>query len=394
MDLDAFYASVEQLDDPRLRGKPVIVGGNSRRGVVCAASYEARKFGVRSAMPSARVARLCPQGIFLPPRFERYGELSQQVMAIFARFTPLVEPLSLDEAFLDVTESRSLHGSGRQIAEKIRAQVRGETGLVVSAGIAEVKFAAKIATDLGKPDGLVEVPLGRVKEFLAPLAVGKLWGVGKVTEEALGRLGCSTIGDVARLPASTLVAAFGAHGAHLKSLALGEDPRTVVPDESARSVGAEETFDEDIAGREAILPHLLEQSGRVARRMRRHGLMGRTVTVKLKYADFSLVTRRCTLPCPTDDQRAIFEAALSQLERADVLRPIRLTGVSVSGFFGAQSEPAQLGLFDARKPVPSGKRQALNAALDAIADRFGEDAVKPAALAGKRRPVRPRGPRS
>src|SRR5512132_3115895 len=230
LDLDAFYASVEQLDDPSLRGRPVIVGGPSRRGVVCAASYEARRFGVRSAMPTARARRLCPDGVFLPPRFERYGELSDRVFGIYRRYTPLVEPLSLDEAFLDVTASRALHGPGRDIACAVKAAVRGECGLAVSAGVAEVKMAAKIATDLGKPDGLVVVPAGGVAAFLAPLPVGRLWGVGGVTEA------------VAATPEAALAAAVGgSHARALRALAAGDDPREVVPDEAARSVGAEDT---------------------------------------------------------------------------------------------------------------------------------------------------------
>src|SRR5512145_183570 len=253
LDLDAFYASVEQLDDPALRGRPVVVGGPSRRGVVCAASYEARRFGVRSAMPTARARKLCPGGVFLPPRFERYAELSERVFGIYRRFTPLVEPLSLDEAFLDVTASRALHGGGREIALAIKGAVRAECGLAVSAGVAEVKLAAKIATDLGKPDGLVEVPAGGVAAFLAPLPVGRLWGVGRVTEEALRRIGIATIGDLARTPDVALAAAVGATHAHdLKGLARGEDPREVVPDEAARSIGAEDTFGEDRAGASAL----------------------------------------------------------------------------------------------------------------------------------------------
>src|SRR5512142_1557983 len=213
LDLDAFYASVEQLDDPALRGRPVIVGGPSRRGVVCAASYEARRFGVRSAMPTARARRLCPDGVFLAPRFHRYAELSERVFGIYRRYTPLVEPLSLDEAFLDVTASRALHGEGRDIARGIKAAVRGECGLAVSAGVAEVKLAAKIATDLGKPDGLVVVPEGGVRAFLAPLPVGRLWGVGEVTEAALRRLGIATIGDLAATPEAALASAVGANQA-------------------------------------------------------------------------------------------------------------------------------------------------------------------------------------
>jgi len=384
LDLDAFYASVEQLDDPSLRGRPVIVGGPSRRGVVCAASYEARRFGVRSAMPTAEARRRCPEGVFLPPRFERYGELSERVFGVYRGYTPLVEPLSLDEAFLDVTRSRSLHGGGRDIALAIKREVRTGTGLTVSAGIAECKMAAKIASDLGKPDGLVEVPEGGVAAFLAPLPISRLWGVGKVTEAALRGLGVATIGDLARFPEAVLVDRFGSHGSHMKALALGDDPRPVVPDEEAKSAGAEDTFDEDLRGEEALLPHLLAQSGKVARRLRAAGLRGRTVTLKLKYADFTLVTRRCTLPAATDDGTAIFEAVRADLRRADLSRPVRLTGVSVSGF-GEEEPPPQLGLFEPPPAPGEAKRARLNAALDDLADRFGDGAVRPATLADRRR---------
>jgi DNA polymerase-4 len=393
LDLDAFYASVEQLDDPALRGRPVIVGGPSRRGVVCAASYEARRFGVRSAMPTARARKLCPDGVFLPPRFERYGELSHRVFDIYRRYTPLVEPLSLDEAFLDVTASRSLHGPGADIARVIKAAVRGECGLAVSAGIAEVKLAAKIATDLGKPDGLVEVPHGGVAAFLAPLPVARLWGVGHVTEEALREIGIATIGDLARTPDVALAAAVGAtHARDLKALAVGEDPREVVPDEAARSIGAEDTFGEDLHGAVALERELLSQAGRVGRRLRAAGVAGRVVTLKVKYADFTLVTRRVTLERPTDDDRAILAAARGLLARVDVARPVRLTGISVSGF-AAGAERGQLELFGGPagaepEPPEDGRRRALNAALDRLHDRFGEGAVKPADLAegpGRRR---------
>jgi DNA polymerase-4 len=386
LDLDAFYASVEQLDDPSLRGKPVIVGGTARRGVVCAASYEARRFGVRSAMPTARARRLCPEGVFLPPRFERYGGISEHVFGIYRRFTPLVEPLALDEAFLDVTRSRSLHGSGRDIAVAIKRAVREECGLAVSAGIAEVKLAAKIACDLGKPDGLVEVPDGGVAAFLAPLPVSRLWGVGEVTEGALRRIGVQTIGDLQRLPEAALAPAVGAsHARDLRALALGEDPREVVPDEEARSVGAEETFEEDLRDRSALQREILAQAVRVGRRLRAAGLRGRVVTLKVKYGDFSQITRRVTLGSPTDDDRTVFDAARAQLERVDLSRPVRLTGVSVSGF-----EPpgrGQLGLFPGagQEPPTQARRQALNTALDAIADRFGDQAVVRADLATRPR---------
>lgn len=389
LDLDAFYASVEQLDDPALRGRPVIVGGPSRRGVVCAASYEARRYGVRSAMPTARARKLCPDGVFLPPRFERYGELSDRVFGVYRRYTPLVEPLSLDEAFLDVTASRALHGGGRDIALAIKREVRAECGLAVSAGIAEVKLAAKIATDLGKPDGLVEVPEGGVASFLAPLPASRLWGVGHVTEQALSRIGVVSIGDIARTPDVALAAAVGAtHARDLRALARGEDPREVVTDEEAKSIGAEDTFGEDLAGASALERELLSQAARVGRRLRGAGVAGRVVTLKVKYSDFTLVTRRATLERPTDDDRAIFEAARGLLGRVDLARPVRLTGISVSAF-AADAERAQLDLFPSTTRPPEtpgeGKRRALNAALDRLADRFGESAVIPADLAGSPR---------
>jgi DNA polymerase-4 len=304
-------------------------------------------------------------------------------MGIFGRFTPLIEPLSLDEAFLDVTASRALFGAGGDIARAIKQTVRGETGLTISVGVADVKFAAKIASDLGKPDGLVEVPPGGVREFLAPLSIARLWGVGPVTERELQALGLKTIGDLARQPRGALAQLLGgAHGEFLEALARGEDPRPVVPDDPARSVGAEDTFNDDLTGRAALAPPLLAQSRRVARRLRAARLTGRTVTLKVKYADFELITRRCTLPRATDDGRAIYEAAMAQLERTDLERPVRLTGVAVSGL---TDEPArQFDLFEDAPAQEARRRRSLNAALDAIADRFGEDALLPADLTGRR----------
>ncbi len=389
LDLDAFYASVEQLDDPSLRGRPVIVGGPSNRGVVCAASYEARRFGVRSAMPTSQARRLCPEGVFLHPRFSRYGELSDQVFGIYRRYTPLCEPLSLDEAFLDVTASRALHGDGPSIAARIKREVRDETGLTVSAGVAEVKLAAKIATDLGKPDGLVVVPPGGVAAFLAPLAVGKLWGVGGVTEATLRKIGVSTIGDLARLPESAVSAALGADKAQgLRALARGEDEREVVPDDAAKSVGGEETFEQDLVGEVALARALLLQAGRVGRRLRVAGLRGRVVTLKVKYADFTQVTRRLTLEAPTDDDRLIYRTARDLLARIEAGRPVRLAGVTVSGFDEAEAAPAdQLDLFagpaeagGGAAPAADPRRRALHAALDKLADKYGERTVAPADL--------------
>jgi DNA polymerase IV len=372
LDLDAFYASVEQLDDPSLKGRPVIVAGPSQRGVVCAASYEARRFWVRSAMPTPRARKLCPEGVVLAPRFGRYHELSERVFDIYRRYTPLVEPLSLDEAFLDVTASSALHGGGGAIAAAIKGAVRAEVGLTVSAGVADVKLAAKIASDMGKPDGLVEVPAGGTRAFLAPLPVSRLWGVGKVTEAALARAGVHRIGQLADAPELVLVGALGhGHARDLRALARGEDPREVIADEEAKSVGAEETFETDLRGPDALVPHLLDQAERVARRLREAGKRARTVTLKVKYADFTLATRRCTLPVATDDGKVLFEAARDQLERADLARPVRLTGISASGL---DTGPEQLGLFDARaRPL---RRAALNAAVDALHQRFGAGAVR------------------
>jgi len=379
LDLDAFYASVEQLDEPALRGRPVVVAGPSARGVVCAASYEARRFGVRSAMPTVRARRLCPEGVFVSPRFPRYEELSGRVFAMYREYTPLVEPLSLDEAFLDVTASEALYGGGRAVAEALRQRVKAEVGLTVSAGVAEVKLAAKIASDLGKPDGLVEVPAGGTREFLSPLPVSRLWGVGKVTEAALAKLGVHRIGQLAAAPEALVAAALGSGAArHLVALARGDDPREVVPDEPSRSVGAEETFEADLTGRAALLPHLLAQAERTARRLREAGLRGRTVTLKVKYSDFTLVTRRCTLAAATDDGAAVFAAAREQLERVELDRPVRLIGVSVSGF---EARAEQLGLFEQRPAADAARRAAVNAAVDAVNRRFGREAIRPATLA-------------
>src|SRR5258708_307812 len=340
--MDAFYASVEQRDDPELRGKPVAVGGASRRGVVLAASYEARPFGVRSAMPMARALRLCPQLMVVSPDFGKYSQASDQVFGIFHRFTPEVEGLSLDEAFLDVTRSQKLLGPPLQQARDIKAAIRAETRLTASVGVAEVKFAAKIASDLCKPDGLLEVPRGQVREFLAPLPATRLWGVGPRTDEELKRLGLRKIGEVAQADPSYLETQLGSLGPWLHDLANGIDPREVEPDARAKSVGAEETFDYDLEGEE-LLPFIHEQSLRVAARLRRASVKARSVHLKIKYADFRVVTRQETLPSPTDDGPEIFRIATRLLSKAEA-RPIRLTAVH-AGDLGTMTP--QLGRFDA-----------------------------------------------
>jgi len=376
VDMDAFYASVEQRDDPRLRGKPVAVGGAARRGVVCAASYEARPFGVRSAMPVAKALRLCPQLIVVPPDFAKYSSVSDQIFAIFNSFTPEVEGLSLDEAFLDVTRSQTLLGTPLEQARGIKSAVREQTRLTASVGIAEVKFAAKIASDLSKPDGLLEVPLGQVREFLAPLPASRLWGVGPRTDEELQRMGLRKIGDVARADRSYLEARLGSAGPWLHDLANGIDEREVEPDTAAKSIGAEETFDEDLEGEE-LLPFIHEQALRVAARLRRAGVRARSVHLKVKYADFRIQTRQETLPAATNDGTEIYRIAARLLTRMES-RPIRLTGVHAAEL--GEGAP-QLGLFDGERK----KRERLNRSLDAIAEKFGDGAVLPADLLAARK---------
>ena len=282
LDMDAFYAAVEVLDDPTLRSKPVIVGGGKERGVVSSASYEARKFGVHSAQPTATAMRLCPHGIFLPVRMQRYKEISQRIFEIFHGFSPLVEPLSLDEAFLDVTDSIRLFGAPAVIAKKIKQQVVAKTGLTVSAGVAPSKFVAKIASEIQKPDGLTIVPQRKVRDFLDPLCIDNLWGVGKATHKALSHLGVKTIGDLSRVPAELMVRRLGKHGLHLHLLAQGVDEREVEPERQVKSVGHEETYSEDIRDMAVARKELLALATRVARRLRLHGFVGRSIILKVK----------------------------------------------------------------------------------------------------------------
>ncbi len=374
--MDAFYASVEQRDDPALRGRPVLVGG-SHRGVVLAASYEARPFGIRSAMPMTEALRRAPRNaVVVRPRFDAYVTASEGLHEIFGSVTDLVEPLSLDEAFLDVTGSRALFGDGAVIAATLRRRIRDELRLPASAGVAPVKFAAKIASDLAKPDGLRVVPDDGVVAFLAPLPVGRLWGVGARTEARLHAAGLVTIADVAARDRDALIASVGSLGARLHDLARGVDERPVVPDRAAKSVGAEDTFGEDLARPEDLLPQLHAQALRVARRLRRAGRAARGVVLGLKTHRFERRTRRCTFERATDDGKVLYEAVAALLAReveagGGRLVPMRLCGVSAV----LLEDPAvQPGLFD------DGARRAskLNGALDAIASRFGVAALRPA----------------
>ena len=372
VDMDAFYASVEQRDRPELRGKPVIVGGHPQRGVVVAASYEVRPFGVRSAMPMSQATRLAPQAIVVPPRFEAYAAASEEVFAILESVTTLCEPLSLDEAFLDVTESRQLFGTPARIAAHIRERIRKEVHLPASAGIAEVKFVAKMASDEAKPDGQKEIPAGETRAFLAALPIGRLWGVGRQTEAALRPLGLRTIGDLAARSPEWLEQRIPS-GRHLWELSQGIDPREVVPDRAAKSIGAEDTFDED-RERPELAPYIHAQALRVGRRLRRSGVKARVVQLKVKLADFTLITRRTTLAEATDDGQTLYRTAAELLERLPLPGRVRLTGVAGHELVGGGS---QLALFAA---APS-RSARLNAALDRISDKFGSGAVWPADLA-------------
>jgi DNA polymerase-4 len=377
LDLDAFYASVETLDNPELKGRPVIVGGPKKRGVVSAASYEARKFGVHSAQPIFTAMRLCPQGIFLPVRMDRYKEISDQVFEIFRRYTPLWEPLSIDEAFLDVTASVHLFGPAEKIAREIKKSVREEIGLTISAGVASSKLVAKIASDLHKPDGLTVVPSGKTGEFLDPLPIEKLWGVGKVTQETFHRLNIRTIKELRVLGRDLLEKHLGQTGRQLYYLARGLDDRPVQPLHDVKSLGREETYFEDIRDKERARKELLLLAQRVGRRLRRKGLAGKTITLKVTYGNFKQITRSLTIPVATDDGREIFQTCLGLMEKTEIgSRPIRLLGISLSQFSFPGS--GQLFLFRDRKDPP--KIKALNQALDAIQDRFGQEAIRPGTL--------------
>jgi DNA polymerase-4 len=378
-DMDAFYASIEQRDDPRLRGRPVIVGGTGPRGVVSAASYEARTFGVRSAMPGFEARRLCPDGVFLRGDMAKYSRESKRIFAIFERFTPAVEGLSLDEAFLDLTGTERLLGSAGDVGARLRREVRAETGLAVSVGIAPVKMVAKIASDAAKPDGLCEVKPGEVRAFLDPLPVARLWGVGPVAEARLLRLGLRTIGDLARLDAARARAWLGNWGIEMARLARGEDVREVEPYRDAVSMSEENTFASDVADRAVLDAAILAHAESVARRLRKSGEQGRTVVLKLKLArrvaagprGYPLLTRRATLPGATDDGDLIARTARALLRASGLAEPVRLLGVGVTNLEPASPEQLSLG--------PEGearaRRASLNRALDSLDARFGRGAV-------------------
>jgi DNA polymerase-4 len=373
VDMDAFYASVEQLDHPELRGKAVIVGGDpSGRGVVSAASYEARPFGVHSAMPTAQALRLCPHAILLPVRMKRYAEVSQTIREVFERFTPLVEPISLDEAFLDVTGSTNLFGSAERIGRAIKREIKGRTGLTASVGVAPNKFLAKLASDIEKPDGFVVITEQNFQSILDPLPVGRIWGVGKVTERTLLARGIRSIGELRRAPRSMLAAILGSGADDLIRLAQGLDDRPVEPDRQRKSLSSERTFATDIPDRDVLARVLHEQVEEVAMRLRRKGLKARTITLKLRYADFRTVTRSETLSQATNLTRPVWQAAEAVFGRwyGRARGPLRLLGFCASGL--QPGNEGQRFLF----PDPQEERlKRLDEAVDRIRERYGRRAV-------------------
>ncbi|HEY0838620.1 MAG TPA: DNA polymerase IV [Vulgatibacter sp.] len=372
-DMDAFYAAVEILDRPELRGRPVIVGHPGARSVVTTASYEARRFGVGSAMSMAVAMRRCPDAIVVPPRFSRYQEISRVVMDVFSSFTPLVEPLSLDEAFLDMSGTGRLFGSPERMGRLIKERVFESTGLRVSVGLAATKFVAKVASDHRKPDGLMLVPPERTTAFLAPLPLRRLWGVGPKAEEKLRSLGLRTIGDVAAASPQLLASVLGTHGPHLARLARGEDQRPVEPSREARSIGCENTLERDVVGADAIRPHLLRSADTVAERLRRQGVAARGVRVKLKTADFRILTRQTTLPAPADSAGPLYSAAAGLLPAFLLDEPYRLVGLT--GFdLTAPGAGVQGDLFD--RPAVDSRRRILDRAVDRVHERFGAAAIR------------------
>ncbi len=375
VDMDAFFAAIEQRDDPALRGRPVVVGadpqGGRGRGVVSACSYEARPFGIRSAMPISQAYRLCPQAVYLRGDHDKYQRESEQIFAVLERFTPDIEPISIDEAFLDITSSHHLFGTPEETCRKIKRAIRAETGLSASIGLAPNKMTAKIASEVGKPDGLIVVIAETLLDFLHPLPVGRLWGVGDKTRREFERLGIGTIGDLARYDRQALVRRFGRSGDHVWRLANGLDPRDVAPSDEVKSVGNEHTFAEDIDDHRLMIDILMALSEHVSLRLRHSGLRGRTVTLKVRLADFSTFTRASTLTQATNFAEDLFRAVRAKLEEFPLRKKVRLLGVSVSNLSSPAEQPA---LFSDQPPDLE-KKEKLHQALDAIKGKFGEQAI-------------------
>jgi DNA polymerase IV len=372
LDMDAFFAAIEQMDQPQLRGKPILVGFDGPRGVVTTASYEARPFGCRSAQPMAVAKRLCPQAIVVPVRHERYREMSHRVFAILDQFSPVIEPLSIDEAFLDLTGTEKLLGAAESVGRRLKDRVKIETGLTASVGVAANKFLAKLASDLQKPDGLVVIRAQDAQWLLAPMAVTKIWGIGPAMASRLKLLGISTIGDLQRFPLDVLQQQIGDEAEHFMRLAHGLDDRPVTADQDAKSIGQEQTFEINVGSPEEVRRVLIEQVDQVARRVRRHKLLARTVTLKIRFGDFQTVTRSRTLPQATDSTLELEETALAIWNQwvKKSFQPVRLIGATASQF--AQEE-VQRSLF----VDPEQQRQKrVDAVSDEISERFGKDSIR------------------
>ena len=379
IDMDAFYASIEIRDQPELRGKPVVVGGSPKgRGVISAASYEARKFGLHSAMPAAQAIRLCPQAIFIRPRMEHYAAVSKQIREIFNRFTSLIEPISLDEAFLDVSGSTGLFGDPESIAKQIKTTILEETGLIASAGVAPNKFLAKVASDLDKPDGLTIVDRENVNGFLDPLPIKRLWGVGKVTQKRFESMGVTTVGQIRQLPLKILQSKFGVNADHFWRLCRGLDKRRVVSDRNAKSISHESTFATDIESGDALRAWILELSDQVARRMRRYEIVGKTATVKIRFSDFKTITRSNSIREPSNSSERWGREAIGLLNSVVEANETELHqrgGVRLLGFATSSLRipgPVQLGLFDQQEKE---KSKRVDGATDEIRDKFGSSAL-------------------
>jgi DNA polymerase IV len=383
-DMDAFYAAIEQLDDPRLRGRPLLVGSDSARGVVLTASYEARPSGVGSAMPMMRARKLCPEALVVPPRFERYQQVSELVMATLGEFSPLVEPLSLDEAFLDMTGSTRLFGDPASIGARIKSAIRDRTGgLTASVGISAIRYVAKVASGFRKPDGLTIVPSDAMREWLAPLPVGSLWGAGPKTTERLRALGYETIGQVAGTDPARLERSLGALGRRFFSLANGIDPREVIGARRTQSIGSERTLNVDVAARGDIEAHLRLAAHTVAQRLRRSQRRARGVRVKLKTTDFRVLSRQCLLSESTDVAAVLFARATALLDQFTDSGPFRLIGLSVYDVEAARGGKPQLDLL----PVAGNRARRLETTIDALVNRFGTGVVQRAGDLGRDRGV-------
>lgn len=372
IDMDAFFAAIEQLDEPSLRGRPVLVGYDGPRGVVATASYEARPFGCRSAMPMAVAKRLCPHAVIVPVRGQRYREISKRLFDLFDTVSPLVQPISIDEAFIDATGCERLLGDGVAIARRLKQRIRDELHLTASIGVAFNKFLAKLGSDMHKPDGLTVIDRSNVDAMLPPLPIERLWGVGPATAKRLTERGIRTFGDLRRLPAESLLSMFGAEADRWATLARGEDDRPVTPDAQARSIGHEQTFDVDLADPAAVRHVMLEQAEQVGRRLRKHALLARTVTVKIRFGDFQTITRSQTLDAPSDVTQRLWLTARGLFDEwaARSFSPVRLIGVSASQL---TTTAGQLALF----PDHDADRQhRLDRATDAIVERFGKRSIR------------------